>query len=57
MGLLNSNDLEAVRSMYQQAHNKSVSLNSDGTYNLYLNFSFGCDEYKVTMEQLNYIQQ
>ncbi|BCB40548.1 hypothetical protein BCJMU51_5466 [Bacillus cereus] len=57
MELLNSNDLEAVRSMYQQAQNKSASLNSDGTYNLYLNFGCGCDEYRMTEEQLNYIQQ
>ncbi|KAF0821289.1 hypothetical protein V7200_23405 [Cytobacillus firmus] len=57
MKLLNSNDLEAVRSMYLQAQNKSASLNSDGTYNLYLNFGYGCDEYKVTEKQLNYIRQ
>ncbi|MEZ7792191.1 hypothetical protein [Niallia circulans] len=57
MELLNSNDLVAVRSMYQQAQNKSASLNSDDTYNLYLNFGYGCDEYKVTEGQLNYIQQ
>ncbi|MBM7683884.1 hypothetical protein JOD43_004075 [Pullulanibacillus pueri] len=57
MELLSSADIEAVRSMYQQAQNKSASLNSDGTYNLYLNFGFGCDEHKVTEEQLNYIRQ
>lgn len=57
MAILNSNDLEAVRSMYLQAQNKSACLNRDGTYNLYLNFGYGCDEYKVTEEQLNYIRQ
>lgn len=56
MELLLNTDLEAVRSMYQQAQNKSASLNSDGTYNLDLNFGYGCDEYKVSEEQLNYIQ-
>ena len=55
MELLSSIDIEAVRSMYQQAQNKSASLNS--TYNLYLNFGYGCDEHKVTEEQLNYIRQ
>lgn len=57
MEILSKADLEAVRGMYQQAQNKSVSLNSDGTYNLYMNFGFGCDEYRVTVDQLNYIQQ
>ena len=57
MELLSNTDLEAVRGMYQQAQNKSASLNNDGTYNLYLNFGCGCDEYKVTEEQLNFIQQ
>ena len=57
MELLSNTDIEAVRVMYRQAQNKSAYLNSDGTYNLYLNFGCGCDEYKVTEEQLNYIRE
>ncbi|WP_158512606.1 hypothetical protein [Rummeliibacillus stabekisii] len=57
MNMLSNADIEALRSMYQEAHYKSASLNSDGTYNLYLNFGYGCDEYRVNEEQLNYIQQ
>ncbi|MEQ2465374.1 hypothetical protein WMO63_06785 [Niallia sp. CLA-SR-H024] len=57
MELLLNSDLESVRGMYRHANSKSASLNNDGTYNLYLNFGFGCDEYRVTEEQLNYIQQ
>lgn len=57
MELLSNTDIEAVRGMYRQAQNKSAYLNSDGTYNLYLNFGCGCDEYKVTEEQLNYIRE
>ncbi|WP_156289883.1 hypothetical protein [Oceanobacillus salinisoli] len=57
MELLSDTDLESVRGMYQHANFKSASLNNDGTFNLYLNFGCGCDEYRVTEEQLNYIQQ
>lgn len=56
MELLSNLDLEAIKGMYQHADFKSTSLNSDGSFNLYLNFGCGCDEYIVTEEQLNYIQ-
>ncbi|GEM_PF-4904753 len=57
MKVLSSCDLEAVKGMYQHAQIKNAYLNGDGTYNLYLSFGCGCDEYRVTNEQLNYIRQ